>query len=194
MPAIVLASGSRYRAALLARLGLAFQAIAPDIDESALPGEDAEALVTRLSLAKARAAAARAPGALVIGSDQVGELDGHFLSKPGTEYAAIAQLGRAAGRSVRFLTGLCVLDAASGRHAGATVQCTVRFRPLREAQIRDYVRREHPLDCAGSFKVEGLGIALFEKLELDDPTALEGLPLIRLTDLLAGFGVPVLGH
>ncbi|MFM7783725.1 MAG: Maf family protein, partial [Gammaproteobacteria bacterium] len=122
-----------------------------------------------------------------------GELAGEILNKPGTERRAIAQLRRASGQSASFLTGLCVLDARSGRFASAVERCEVRFRALSDREIRDYVRREKPVDCAGSFKVEGLGITLFEQIRLRDPTALEGLPLIRLTELLGRVGVRVLG-
>lgn len=190
---LVLASSSPYRRALLQRLGLPFTCASPDIDESPRPGEGTRALVRRLSIAKARAIAEREPEAIVIGSDQAGELGGEILNKPGTEPRAIAQLRRASGQRASFLTGLCVLDARSGQFASAVERCEVRFRALSDREIRDYVRREKPVDCAGSFKVEGLGITLFEHIRLRDPTALEGLPLIRLTDLLGRAGVRVLG-
>lgn len=193
MPELILASSSPYRRALLGRLGLEFRAIAPGVDETPLPGEPPEATVRRLSVAKAEAVAAQAGTGLVVASDQVGVLDGRLLTKPGSVEGACAQLGAAAGREVEFLTGLCVLDAASGRRLVAVERCTATFRPLSEAAIRDYVARERPLDCAGSFKIEGLGIALFRSLELRDPTALEGLPLIRLTAFLQELGVEVLG-
>lgn len=192
MQRIVLASGSPYRKRLLQRLGLDFVCISPDIDETPASGEPPETLVLRLSEAKARAVALRAPDALVIASDQVGAADGRLLGKPGTEERARQQLRDIAGREVRFLTGICVLDAPSQRTLTGVETCTVHLRELSDGAIRDYVRREQPLDCAGSFKVEGLGIALFRSLELDDPTALEGLPLIRLVEFLGHFGVSVL--
>ena len=190
---IVLASSSPYRRALLERLGLPFSCRAPEIDESPRPGEGTRALVRRLSIAKARAVGAHEPDAIVIGSDQAGELEGEILNKPGSVDRAIAQLRRASGHRASFLTGLCVLDARSGEMAAAVERCEVRFRSLTDSAIRDYVRRERPVDCAGSFKVEGLGVALFEQIGLRDPTALEGLPLIRLTTLLERMGVRVLG-
>ncbi len=194
MQRIVLASGSPYRKRLLQRLGLDFACISPDIDETPASGEPPETLVLRLSEAKARAVALRAPDALVIASDQVGATDGRLLGKPGTVERAQQQLRGISGREVRFLTGLCVLDAPSGRALTGVETCTVHLRELSDTAIRDYVRREQPLDCAGSFKVEGLGIALFRSLELDDPTVLEGLPLIRLVEFLEHFGLHVLQH
>jgi MAF protein len=192
MPDVVLASSSRYRQTVLAKLGLPFTAAAPDIDESPLPGEAPHALVARLAAAKARALAARFPNHLIIGSDQVAVLDGRMLGKPGTEPAAREQLRIASGRCVEFLTGLCLLDSASGSEHLVVEPFRVHFRTLTETQITHYVDREQPLDCAGSFKSEGLGIALFEKLEGDDPNALIGLPLIRLVRLLEQAGVAVL--
>lgn len=193
MPRIVLASASSYRSQLLKRLGLPFEAIAANVDESRLEGEPVETMVARLSVLKATTVAAAHPDALIIASDQVGVEGNRVLGKPGSIDAAIAQLCSISGREVRFLTGLCVLDTASRKQQVAVETCGVRFRTLSEASIRDYVEREQPLDCAGSFKVEGLGIALFEHLRLDDPTALEGLPLIRLTSFLKQLGVDVLG-
>lgn len=193
MPRIVLASASSYRSQLLKRLGLPFEAIAADVDESRLDGESVETMVARLSVLKAEAVAATHPDALIIASDQAGVESDRVLGKPGSIDAAIAQLRSVSGREVRFLTGLCVLNPASGKQLLAVEACAVQFRILSEASIRDYVERERPFDCAGSFKVEGLGIALFEHLMLDDPTALEGLPLIRLTSFLMQMGVEVLG-
>lgn len=191
---LILASTSRYRAELLARLGLPFESAAPDVDETPLPGEPADKLVARLSLAKARAVAARADkGSLVIGSDQVAVLDGTILGKPGTEANAKDQLARLSGRTVRFLTGLCLFNTATGTHQVRVVETPVRFRKLSAAAIADYVQREQPLDCAGSFKSEGLGIALFETIGGTDPNALIGLPLIELCTLLADQGVAILG-
>jgi len=194
MPPLILASTSRYRAELLARLGLPFSTAAPDIDEAALPGESARDLVTRLSLAKAQAVADRlSRAALVIGSDQVAVIDTDILGKPGTEAKARAQLTRLSGREVCFLTGLCLLNTATGAHQERVVETPVRFRVLSETAIADYVHREQPLDCAGAFRSEGLGIALFEGIGGFDPNALIGLPLIELCSLLADQGVAVLG-
>lgn len=192
MPHLVLASSSSYRKMLLGKLGLPFEAAAPDIDESPLPGESPRALVHRLAIAKAQALTDRFPNHLIIGSDQVADLDGHTLGKPGTAERAREQLRLASGRSVEFLTGLCLLNSAT-RTLEATVESfRVHFRTLSEMQISRYVAREQPLDCAGSFKSEGLGIALFEKLEGDDPNTLIGLPLIRLAQMLERAGQPVL--
>lgn len=194
MPALILASASVYRTRLLERLGLAFACETPDIDESPLPGEPAQELVLRLSRAKARAIAARRPDTLIIASDQVGDSEGRILGKPGTVERACEQLRSIAGREVRFLTGLCVLDAASGRELAAVETCTVHLRALDATAVHDYVARELPLDCAGSFRIEGLGIALFESVQLDDPTVLEGLPLIRVVEFLGRMGMPVLAQ
>jgi septum formation protein len=194
MPRIILASGSPYRKRLLQRLDLAFECLSPGVDETPLPGEGPEALVRRLSEAKARSLAKRCPDALIIGSDQAGALDGSLLGKPGTVGAACDQLRAMSGREAEFLTGLCVLDAASGQTLSSVERCTVQFRELSDAAIQGYVRRENPIDCAGSFKVEGLGIALFRSVRLEDPTALEGLPLIRLVHFLERFGVDVLAR
>ena len=192
MPALVLASSSAYRRELLTRLGLPFEWAAPDVDETRQAGEPPAALVRRLALAKARALAARFPRALVLGSDQVAVIDGQVLGKPGTAERAVAQLGAAAGRTVDFLTSVCLLDTASGDYRLEVVPCAVRFRRLSRTQIEAYVAREQPLDCAGSFKSEGLGIALFEALQTPDPTALVGLPLTSVTRLLAAAGLDVL--
>jgi septum formation protein len=190
---LILASTSRYRAELLERLGVHFAAVAPSVDETPLPDERPDALVERLSLAKAHAVAAQSAGALVIGSDQVALANGVILGKPGTEANAIAQLQALSGQEVRFLTGLALLNTENGARHVTHVVTPVRFRKLSPAAIEDYVRREQPLDCAGAFKSEGLGIALFEHIGGGDPTALIGLPLIRLTSLLAAEGFPVLG-
>lgn len=189
---LVLASTSSYRQALLARLGIPFEVQPSGVDETARPGEGAEALVARLSEEKARAVAATRADALVIGSDQLAVADGEVLGKPGGFERAVAQLARVAGRSVVFLTGLCVVDAASGRAQRDVVAYRVVFRALDRGAIERYVRREAPYDCAGSFKMEGLGVALFERLEGDDPNALVGLPLIRLVRMLEAEGVAVL--
>ncbi len=190
---LILASTSAYRRALLDRLGLPFEAIAPEVDETPMPDETPEALVSRLSRAKSAAVAAAASDALVIGSDQLAVVEGEILGKPGTEARARAQLARLSGREVTFLTGLCVTNTVDGSERFELVTTPVTFRNLSEHQIADYVAREQPLDCAGAFKSEGLGIALFERLGGDDPNALIGLPLIALCTLLAQAGMPVLG-
>jgi septum formation protein len=186
---LILASTSRYRKALLEKLGLPFECAAPEVDESPLPDESAEALVARLALAKASAIADQFDQGLIIGSDQVCVCDGRILGKPGTVEKAVAQLMTAQGRSVTFYTGLCVLDAASGRTEQLVEPFTVHFRTLDEAALRRYVEAELPLDCAGSFKCEGMGIVLFKGLEGRDPNALIGLPLIGLVELLARHGL-----
>jgi MAF protein len=186
---LVLASTSPFRRVLLDRLGLPFEVAAPDVDESRRAGESPSALVLRLSEAKARAVAARFVDALVIGSDQVAVIDGEVLGKPGGRDGAMAQLGRASGRRVTFLTGLCLVDARSGRAHAACEPFHVHFRSLTAEQIARYVDREQPFQCAGSFKSEGYGVTLFARLEGDDPTALIGLPLIRLVELLGREGV-----
>lgn len=189
---LVLASTSPFRRELLGRLGLAFDTVAPDTDETPWPGEQPQHLVTRLAEAKARAVVGRFPSSVIIGSDQVACIDGAVLGKPGTRDAAIAQLRRASGRAVEFFTGLCVLDAESGEVWTIVEPFRVHFRQLTDEQIAHYLEREAPFNCAGSFKSEGLGIALFRRLEGDDPNALVGLPLIRLTEMLYQAGVPVL--
>jgi septum formation protein len=189
---LVLASTSPYRRALLARLGLAFDAVAPTADEAPLPGERPAATALRLAEAKARSVAAEHPTALIIGSDQVADCDGELVGKPGTHERAVAQLTRQSGRTVVFHTGLALFDASSGECRTALVDVRSTFRPLAGAEIEAYLRHERPYDCAGSVKSEALGIALFERIESDDPTALVGLPLIRLTGMLRAAGVPVL--
>lgn len=188
---LVLASGSRYRAELLQRLHLPFTADAPAIDESPLPGEPADALCRRLSVAKARALAGRYPDHRIIGSDQVACFGDDIIGKPGTEEMAVAQLLRFSGRTVDFLTGLALLNTRTGALQCDIVTLRVHFRRLTEDAVRRYVAIEQPLDCAGSFKAEGYGITLFERLAGDDPTSLIGLPLIRLADMLRQEGVPL---
>lgn len=188
---LVLGSTSPYRRELLARLGLDFSTCAPEVDEARLPGEDPAALVERLSEAKARAAAAQVGAALVIGSDQVAVVGDEILGKPGNHANACAQLARLSGRQVRFLTGLCLYNSAEQRVQIDVVPYTVTFRELTAAQIEDYVRREQPYNCAGSFKSEGLGVALFTGQDGADPTALVGLPLIALTEMLRAEGLPL---
>jgi MAF protein len=193
---LVLASTSRYRKSLLERLGLPFEAIAPDVDETPQQDEDPDALVARLSKAKANAVARQLTDALVIGSDQLAVVEGEILGKPGTEARAREQLALLSGRQVTFLTGLCLARAGATDDPDAQfelIETPVQFRQLTDAQIADYVAREQPLDCAGAFKSEGLGIALFERLGGDDPNALIGLPLIALCSMLERAGLPVLG-
>ncbi|MHB8911878.1 MAG: Maf family protein [Lysobacter sp.] len=191
MPRLILASTSVYRRELLARLRLPFDIVRPDSDETALPGEAPLALVQRLAEAKAATVAALHPQAWVIGSDQVAELDGQALGKPGGRDAAIVQLVAMSGRAVRFRTGVCLSRAGSASRAVLDTT-TVRFRVLAAGEIARYIDAEQPYDCAGSFKAEGLGIALFDAIESRDPTALVGLPLIATAELLrgAGFAVP----
>lgn len=192
MPTLVLASTSPFRRALLERLGLPFETAAPSVDEAARPGETPGMLVTRLARAKAEAVRDRFPTSLIIGSDQVAFRDGQILGKPGTRAKAIEQLEQASGRSVSFYTGLCLLNAMTGKAQTVCEPYRVHFRRLTAAQIETYVERERPFGCAGSFKAEGLGIALFERLSGDDPNALIGLPLIRLVDMLLAEGVDAL--
>lgn len=192
LPTLVLASTSPFRRELLARLGLPFATAAPEVDETPLADESADHLVLRLAEAKARAAALAHPDALIIGSDQVADLGGIVLGKPGNRECAIEQLSRASGQTVVFRTGLCLLHAAHDRAQTVTEEFRVHFRTLTPTQIAAYVDRERPFGCAGSFKSEGLGITLFERLEGADPNALVGLPLIRLVDMLAAEGVDVL--
>jgi septum formation protein len=191
---LVLGSTSRYRAELLRRLTPAFRQVAPDVDESRHGGEAPRALAARLARAKAEAVARQCPGAVVIGSDQVASLDDRVLGKPGTVENAHAQLAASSGRKVEFFTALCVIDtrAAPPRVLEAIDVTRVAFRALTAAEIERYVARENPLDCAGSFKSEGLGIALFERIENDDPSALIGLPLVALARLLREAGVEIL--
>ncbi|MFA7594240.1 MAG: nucleoside triphosphate pyrophosphatase [Thiohalobacteraceae bacterium] len=190
---LILASTSPYRQSLLERLGLEFSVCSPAVDETPLPGEAPTALVHRLSEAKARAGATRAGQGLVIGSDQVAVVGDEVLGKPGDAEHACAQLTRLSGQRVDFLTGLCLFNSTDDRIQLDVVPFSVIFRHLSPAQIEDYVGRERPFNCAGSFKSEGLGIALFERMEGDDPSALIGLPLIRLVDMLETEGVTVLG-
>lgn len=189
MRPLVLASSSVYRRELLQRLQLPFTSCSPNIDERPLADETPQMLVQRLAVAKARALRAQFLQHLIIGSDQVAVLDGQILGKPGTAAAAIAQLTAASGRSVTFYTGLCLLDSASGTIEVDCVPFTVHFRTLSPEQVSRYIEREQPLDCAGSFKSEGLGISLFRATEGEDATSLIGLPLIRLCDMLSKAGI-----
>jgi len=189
---LVLGSTSRYRRALLERLGLPFVVAAPDLDETALPSETAAQTALRLAEAKARAVAAHYPDSLVIGSDQVADCAGQPIGKPGSRERAVDQLQTLSGKTVVFHTAVALVDAGSGRCRTALVDVASTFRTLSPAEIAAYLDREEPYDCAGSVKSEGLGIALFERIASDDPTALIGLPLIALTRLLREEGVDVL--
>ena len=195
MRQIVLASTSKYRRELLARLGLPFETCSPGVDEDpwksrGLPPEE---LVRTLSREKARALASRFPDALILGSDQAAEVDGEILGKPGTEAAAVAQILRLSGREHRLLTAVALLDARDGSMEDALDVHRIRLRSLSEADAQAYVRRDQPLDCAGSYKVESLGIALMERVSGDDFTAVIGLPLTSVVRLLERRGVRLFG-
>ena len=189
---LVLGSTSPYRADLLSRLKLAFTVVAPDVDESARPGELPHELARRLALAKARTVADRFPDAVVIGSDQVADLDGESLGKPGNHDRATDQLRRMRGRTVVFQTAVAVVCAATGFEQTDLAPVKVKFRQLDDAEIEAYLRAEQPYDCAGSARSEGLGITLLDSIDSDDPTALVGLPLIRTCRMLRAAGVKVL--
>ncbi|RAO75086.1 Maf family protein [Dyella jiangningensis] len=188
-PTLVLGSTSRYRAELLSRLYPTFEQRSPGTDEAALHGETPHDRALRLAIAKAHAAAEGLEDALVIGSDQVAELEGLVLDKPGTVERARAQLAASSGREVHFHTALCLHDTRSGRDLIHVDHTRVHFRSLDAGEIARYVEREQPLDCAGSFKCEGLGISLFERIDNEDPSALIGLPLIALARLLRESGM-----
>jgi septum formation protein len=190
-PRLVLASTSPYRSGLLARLRLPFEVEAPRVDEGALPGESARDTALRLAKAKARAVAEKCPGALVIGSDQVAALDGRHLGKPGGHEAAVAQLKAMRGRTVLFHTALALLNTGTGAMQAAEVPTEVRFREYDEREIERYLLAERPYDCAGSAKIEGMGIVMVERVTGDDPSALIGLPLIRLSSMLRSEGVEI---
>ena len=190
---LILASTSTYRRELLQRLRLPFEVVWPEVDEASLPGENPRDLALRLALAKARAVATRQPSAAVIGSDQVADLDGEPLGKPGTHERAVAQLRRMRGRTVVFQTAVAVVCQDSDFEQVELASTRVRFRDLTDAEIESYLRAETPYDCAGSAKSEGLGIALLDTIESDDPTALVGLPLIRTARLLRAAGLSLLG-
>ena len=191
--ALILGSTSRYRRELLERLRVPFDVVSPDVDETPLPGEAPQALATRLALAKAKAVAALHPNAVVIGSDQVADLNGEPLGKPGTHERAVVQLQRMRGQTVIFQTAVSVVCQASGFEQTELAQIKVRFRELSDAEIEAYLRAEEPYDCAGSAKSEGLGIALLDAIDNDDPTALIGLPMIRTARLLRAAGIDLLG-
>jgi MAF protein len=191
---LVLASTSPFRRELLARLELPFVSAAPDVDETVQADETPQSLVKRLAEQKARAVATKFPHALIIGSDQVATLDDLILGKPGNYRRAFQQLALASGKKVTFFTGLCLFNSATDR---CQIHCEpfhVHFRQLDGTTIQQYLNRERPYDCAGSFKSEGLGIALFERLQGDDPNALIGLPLIRLVSMLKDEGIDPLSN
>ncbi len=186
---IVLASSSRYRRSLLGRLGLAFEVQPPGVDETPAPGEAPARLVLRLAEAKARAVARGRASALIIGSDQVAVADGAILGKPANLENNVQQLLAVSGKPVQFLTGLCLLNSATDKIQRSIVRNRVVFRRLTEAEVRGYAAAERAFDCAGGFRAEGLGVALFESIGGTDPTALIGLPLIRLVSMLKTEGV-----
>lgn len=189
---LILGSTSRYRRELLSRLGMPFETVSPQVDETPRPGEAPSDLALRLALAKARDVAHRHPQAVVIGSDQVADLHGEPLGKPGTHERAVAQLRRMRGQTVIFQTALSVVCLETGFEQSDIAAVRVVFRELTDAEIENYLRAEQPYDCAGSAKSEGLGIALLERIDNDDPTALVGLPLIRTCRMIRAAGVPLL--
>ncbi len=189
---LVLASTSRYRRELLSRLHIPFEVLSPDVDETPLQGETPSATALRLSVLKAQAAAATHPDALIIGSDQVLMLDGAQLGKPGNFDKAFAQLKTMQGKAMVFHTALTLLNSRTGHAQTHDVPTTVHIRPLSDAQITAYLKKETPYDCAGSARSESLGIALMTRMVSDDPTALIGLPLMALTEMLNNEGVDVL--
>lgn len=191
-PTLILASTSRYRKELLERLLLPFATVSPEVDETPLSGEAPAALALRLALAKAQAVARAHPKAVVIGSDQVADLAGEPLGKPGTHERAVRQLQRMRGQTVVFQTAVAVVRQDTGFAQSALAQVKVRFRDLRDTDIEAYLRAEQPYDCAGSAKSEGLGIALLDAIDSDDPTALIGLPLIRTCQLMRAAGLSLL--
>lgn len=196
-PRLILGSGSAYRKELLSRLRLPFETAIPDIDETPHPGEAPEATALRLAREKAAAISKKIPGALVIGADQVATLDGRQIGKPGTHEKALRQLQAMRGRRVAFHSALCLFDGRAVDPDAAVqlvnVQTFVRFRNLSDPELDAYLRMEQPYDCAGSAKNEGLGIALIERIDSEDPTALTGLPLIALTGMLRRAGVQFFG-
>lgn len=185
MKKLILGSSSVFRKSLLEKLGLEFECDSPDIDETPLKNEHPKDMVARLALAKAKAIAARQPHALIIASDQCATLDNNIIGKPGDHANAVQQLQNASGRSVTFYTSLCLYNSQNDEYELCVEPFHVHFRELNDSQIENYLQREQPYNCAGSFKSEGLGISLFERLEGDDPNTLIGLPLIRLIKMLA---------
>jgi septum formation protein len=189
---LVLASGSRYRKELLGRLGLRFEVIPPDVDETPVAGEAPPDTAVRLSVLKAKALQPSHGDALIIGSDQVAESGGRIYGKPGNFENALRQLRELSGKAVDFHTAVTLLDAVNGKHESRLVPCRVVFRPLDDRLIQRYLEKEQPYDCAGAAKAEGLGIALLQRIQTDDPSALIGLPLIALTGMLERAGLSVL--
>jgi septum formation protein len=191
-PAVVLGSGSRYRRELLARILPSFEVVVPTVDETPEAGESAARLAQRLARLKAERVAESRPAAVVIGGDQVAECDGRLLGKPGSEPRAVEQLMSCAGRSVTLHTAACVIAPGGQVSAAELDQTVMRLRPLSRDEIARYVTRDQPIDCAGSFRFEALGAALFSSVQTRDPTAIQGLPLLWLVTVLTGFGVRVL--
>jgi MAF protein len=189
---LVLGSTSPFRKALLQRLGIDFECDSPDIDETPLKDEPVEEMVVRLAIAKAQAISARHPNSLIIGSDQSAVLNGKKLRKPGNFENAFKQLSRASGQKITFQTGLCLLNTRTGNIQSSCVPYTVVFKELTPTMIENYLHKEEPYNCAGSFKSEALGIALFERFEGNDPNALIGLPLIELVNFLDNEGFSIL--
>ena len=189
---LVLASTSKYRLELLQRLGVPFSVASPDVDEAPLPGEAPEAMAARLARAKAESVASRYPDALIIGSDQVAFLGALILGKPLSHDNAVGQLRAMRGNEVSYLTALCLLSSETGHAQERVVPYRVKFRMFDDRQIECYLRREQPYHCAGSAKAEGLGIALIEWMRGDDPSALIGLPLAALVDMLHNEGIAVI--
>ncbi|MDD5393786.1 MAG: Maf family nucleotide pyrophosphatase [Thiothrix sp.] len=190
---LILGSTSPYRRELMQRLHIAFNAAAPDIDETRHDGESARDMVLRLSLEKAQAVAAQHPDALIIGSDQCAILHDQVIGKPGSHENAVKQLQNSSAQTVAFLTGLCLYDSRDGSYQLDVVPFSVDFRELTDEEIDRYLRKDQPYNCAGSFRSESLGITLFKRMYGDDPTALMGLPLIRLSEMLKQAGVDLLG-
>jgi len=188
---LVLASASRYRKELLGRLGLRFDALAPKVDESPLPNESPADTALRLSVLKARALEKSHPDALIIGADQVASSGGRRYGKPGSHENAVRQLRELSGRTADFDTAVSLLDARSGDIQSRVVPCRVTFRPLDERRIQAYLEKEKPYDCSAAAKAEGIGIALIARIETEDPSALIGLPLIALSEMLERAGLPV---
>lgn len=191
---LTLASSSKYRSNLLKRLGLAFGTVAADVDETRRVNESIPSMIKRLSLDKANAVAKHNPNHWVIGSDQSAQLNGHVLTKPGDQHTAIEQLKICSGKEVEFVTGVALVNLSLNQSFYDNSIVKVKFLDLTDQQIEHYVKTEKPLDCAGSFKVEGLGISLFASVKSDDPTSLEGLPLITLTQLLRQAGIDPLAQ
>ncbi|MBE0439284.1 MAG: septum formation inhibitor Maf [Gammaproteobacteria bacterium] len=192
MQQLILGSSSPFRSELLSKLGLPFETASPDIDEQPLENEQAADLVKRLSEQKAQAIADRYPKALIIASDQVALLDNTILGKPGNHQNAVKQLMAASGKTVKFLTGLVLMNSQTGNIQSSVEMYSVEFKQLTPEQIEFYLNKEQPYQCAGSFKSEGFGISLFNKLQGNDPNTLVGLPLIRLTEMLKAEGIDIL--